>query len=52
LDAEADELSGSDADADGGSSSGDDVEEEEGDESDDDPLADDFLAGSDEGSGN
>ena len=52
MDAEADELSGSDADADGGSGSGDDVEEEEGDESDDDPLADDFLAGSDEGSGN
>ncbi|AQK74443.1 S-adenosyl-L-methionine-dependent methyltransferase superfamily protein [Zea mays] len=53
-DAEADELSGSDADSDGSSSSGDDVEdeeeEEEGDGSDDDPLADDFLAGSDEGS--
>ena len=30
----------------------DDDEEEEGDESNDDPLADDFLAGSDEGSGN
>ncbi|KAG2653648.1 hypothetical protein PVAP13_1NG463300 [Panicum virgatum] len=56
-DAEADELSGSDADADGGSSSGsgdegeEDEEEEEGDDdSDDDPLADDFLADSDEGS--
>ncbi|PAN07972.1 hypothetical protein PAHAL_1G377000 [Panicum hallii] len=52
------ELSGSDADADGGSSSGsgdegeeDEEEEEEGDDdSDDDPLADDFLADSDEGS--
>lgn len=58
-DAEANELSGSDAEADGASSSGDDVEEddddeeeEEGEDSDDDSLADDFLAGSDDGSGN
>ncbi|CAN6233651.1 unnamed protein product [Urochloa humidicola] len=56
-DAEADELSGSDADADGGSSSGDEEEEDEeedeegDDESDDDPLADDFLADSDEEGG-
>ncbi|CAN6359892.1 unnamed protein product [Urochloa humidicola] len=55
-DAEADEPSGSDADADGGSSSDDEEEEDEeedeegDDESDDDPLADDFLADSDEGS--
>ncbi|CAN6359893.1 unnamed protein product [Urochloa humidicola] len=56
-DAEADEPSGSDADADGGSSSDDEEEEDEeedeegDDESDDDPLADDFLADSDEEGG-
>ncbi|AQK54802.1 S-adenosyl-L-methionine-dependent methyltransferase superfamily protein [Zea mays] len=52
-DAEADELSGSDADADGGSTRGDDMDDDDDDEdgeSDDDSLADDFLAGSDEGS--
>ncbi|KAL6911400.1 hypothetical protein ACP4OV_000205 [Aristida adscensionis] len=51
-DAEAGEPSDSDADAVGGTSSGDEAEEdeEEEEESDDDPLADDFLAGSDDGS--
>ncbi|TVU28315.1 hypothetical protein EJB05_19829, partial [Eragrostis curvula] len=61
-DTEADEFSGSDAEADGAISSGDEgeededddddeEEEDEGGDSDDDSLADDFLAGSDDGSG-
>ncbi|KAJ1280787.1 hypothetical protein BS78_04G259400 [Paspalum vaginatum] len=53
-DSDAEELSGSDAEADepSGSSSGDEEGEDADadEESDDDPLADDFLADSDEGS--